>query len=227
MKKLKLAFILLALSSLFLVGCSHPEEAETVAPDYYDKENYIGAAPVSSEYTEEIDITREEMSVFTIEGTTAHMSGVISKDTIRQVKKLIKNYPNVTLINMVNVDGSIDDDANLIASRLIREAGLNSHVAKDGHIASGGTDFFCSGLQRTVEEGAKIGVHSWAGDGVNNAALLPKDDPEHRKYIDYYKEMAMPDPEGFYFFTIRAAEADGMHYMSRAELIQYGLIAES
>lgn len=226
MKKIKLLLVLLALSSLVFLGCSNPGNSQSLAPDHYDKENYIGAAPLSSEYTEEMDITHEEMSAFTVEGTTAHMSGVISNDTIRQVKKLIKDYPEVTLIQMVSVDGSIDDEANLVASRLVRDAGLNIHVAKDGHIASGGTDFFCAGVQRTAEEGAQIGVHSWAGDGVNNAALLPKDDTEHQKYIDYYKEMAMPDPEGFYFFTINAAQADGMHYMSRAELIQYGLIVE-
>lgn len=226
MKKIKLTVIFLVLSALFMVGCSSSTSSQSLAPDHYDKENYIGAASIPSEYAKEMDITREEMSAFTIEGTTAHMSGVISNDTIRQVKKLISDYPAVTLIKMVSVDGSIDDEANLVASRLVREAGLNIHVAKDGHIASGGTDFFCAGVQRTAEEGAQIGVHSWAGDGVNNAALLPKDDPEHQKYIDYYKEMAMPDPEGFYFFTINAAEADGMHYMSRDELVQYGLISQ-
>ncbi|MCH4886390.1 alpha/beta hydrolase [Acidaminobacter sp. JC074] len=193
-------------------------------PDQYDKENYIGAADVQKIMTLQMGITREMMSSFKIEGDVAYMSGVISKDTIRQVKKLIKDYPDVKTIQMVSVDGSVDDESNLVASRLVRQAGLNTYVAKDGHIASGGTDFFCAGVKRTAEEGAQVGVHSWAGGKVTNAALLPKDDEEHKKYIEYYKEMEMPDPKGFYFFTINAAEADGMHYMSMDEMHQYGLV---
>ena len=193
--------------------------------DKYDKENYIGAADVEK-YVKDMGITREEMSSFTIDGDKAYMNGDISKDTIRQIKKLIKDYPNVKTIVMQYVGGSVDDVSNLKASRLVREAGLNTHVPKDGLIASGGTDFFCAGVNRTTEEGAQIGVHSWAGDDITNAAELPREDPSHQKYIDYYKEMEMPDPEGFYFFTINAAVADDMHFMTVEELQTYGLVTE-
>lgn len=194
-----------------------------VKTDKYDTENYIGAAPINKVLTLVVGVTRKDMSSFTIDGDRAYMSGVISADTIRQVKKLIEEYPDVTTIEMVNVDGSIDDESNLVASRMVREAGLDIYISKDGHIASGGTDFFCAGVNRTVEEGAKIGVHSWAGDGVKNAALLAKDDPSHEKYITYYEEMSMPKPSEFYFFTINVAEADGMYYMSMDEINEYGL----
>lgn len=221
MKKILIAILVIIISLGALVGYAFQTPMN---PDKYDSENYIGAADVQKILTLQMGIGREEMSTFTIEGDRAFMSGVISSDTIRQVKKLIKDYPKVETIQMVNVEGSVDDESNLIASRLVRDAGLNIYLAKDGHIASGGTDFFCAGVERTVEEGAMIGVHSWAGDGVTNAALLPKSHEEHKKYIKYYREMEMPDPEGFYFFTINAAEADGMHYMSIDEMVQYGLI---
>lgn len=223
MKKLTIMMLALYVCAMAFGGC---KGSKAVDADKYDKENYIGAADIPKDLSDEMGIAREEMSSFTIEGDVASMTGDISADTIRQVKKLIKEYPNVKTIKMINVGGSIDDESNLVACRLVREAGLNTYVAKDGDIASGGTDFFCAGVKRTAEEGAKIGVHSWAGDGVTNAALLPKDDESHKKYIDYYKEMAMPDPKGFYFFTINAAEADGMHYMSRDELVKFGLVTE-
>ncbi len=101
-----------------------------------------------------------------------------------------------------------------------------SYVASDGVIASGGIDFFCAGVERVVEKGAQVGVRSWADDKVTNAALLPKDSTEHRKYIAYYGEMKMPDPEGFYFFTINAAVASDMYYMTMDELDQFGLISK-
>lgn len=222
MKKIIVTILAICLCAVTFVGC---KLGETANADKYDKENYIGAADISKEI-EEFGITREELSAFTIEGDIASMNGDISADTIRQVKKLIKDYPEVKTIKMIYVGGSIDDESNLIASRLVREAGLNTYVAKDGHIASGGTDFFCAGVKRTAEEGAKIGVHSWAGGDITNAALLPKDDENHKKYIDYYKEMSMSDPEGFYFFTINAAVANDMYYMSMDELVKFGLVTE-
>ena len=56
------------------------------------------------------------------------------------------------------------DDVNLLASREIRNRGIATHIAKDGMVASGGTDMFLAGAKRTIEIGAKLGVHSW-GDG--------------------------------------------------------------
>lgn len=222
MKKIWLILVLSSLA-LFLAACSQSDISSD--PAMYDKENYIGAADIESYMTDEYGIVREEMSAFKIEGDKAYMNGYISADTIRQIKKLLKDYSEVKTIVMQDVSGSLDDVSNLEASRLVREAGLNTIVPVDGHVASGGTDFFCAGVVRTADEGAKVGVHSWAGDGVENAALLAKDHKDHKKYIDYYSEMSMPDPSGFYFFTINAAKADGMHYMSQEELLKYGLVS--
>lgn len=166
------------------------------------------------------------MSKFEVKDDKAYMSGIISEDTIRQVKELTEYYPEAKTIVMTNVEGSIDDTSNLIASRLIRKAGLNTFIAADGMIASGGTDFFCAGIKRTVIEGAKIGVHSWGGDDISNAALLPKDDKSHQPYIEYYKEMKLPQPEGFYFFTIESADADNIYYMTTDEIKRYGIATE-
>lgn len=192
--------------------------------DQYDRNNYIGSADISIAKKVIMGVTREDMSAFTIDGESAYMSGYISSDTIRQVKKLIGDYPRVKTINMKDVGGSIDDISNLEASRLVRQAGLNTHLDKDGHVASGGTDFFCAGVKRTAEEGAKVGIHSWAGVGVDNAALLPEDHVEHQKYIDYYTEMGMGSAKAFYFYTINAATADDIYYMTTEELIEYELV---
>lgn len=222
MKKLIGILMVMALCVFSFVGC----ESSKAQADKYDKENYIGAADISEELTDEYALTRKDMSNFSIKGDVAVMNGLISSDTIRQVEKLIKDYPDVKTIEMVNVEGSIDDESNLIASRLVRKAGLNTDIKKSGLIASGGTDFFCAGVKRTAEKGAKIGVHSWSDGEIMDASKLSKDNKEHKKYIDYYREMKMPDPEGFYFFTIKAADASNIHYMSMDELEKYGLVTE-
>lgn len=166
----------------------------------------------------------EGLVEFKVEGNKAYMNGLISKRTISRVEDLIKNYPEVDTIVMKNVPGSIDDESNLIASRLVRKAGLNIVVEEDSYIASGGVDFFCAGAKRTAHEEAFIGVHSWAAVGVDDASKLPKDDPEHKKYLDYYNEMGIP--EAFYWFTIQSAPADGIYNMTQDERYKYGLIED-
>ena len=43
-------------------------------------------------------------------------------------------------------------------------------------------------------------------------------------YLEYYKDMGIP--EDFYWFTLEAAPYDGIHEMTREEMLQYELIIE-
>ena len=83
--------------------------------------------------------------------------------------------------------------------------------------------FFVAGNRRSIEAGAKIGVHAWS-DGTQSATNFPRGSSEHQPYIDYYASMGLPDPEGFYFFTINAAPPEGIHYMTSEEINRYGLV---
>lgn len=56
---------------------------------------------------------------------------------------------------MGTVDGSVDDESNLVAYKMVREAGLNTYLPSDGDIASGGVDFFIAGIERTVNSNNK------------------------------------------------------------------------
>ena len=43
-------------------------------------------------------------------------------------------------------------------------------------------------------------------------AITSRDHEEHRVYLDFYEEMGIP--EAFYWFTLEAASADEVHWMS-------------
>ena len=165
-----------------------------------------------------------EAASFDVQGDQAIMSGVIDRSTIDEVEILIEEHPEVRTIVMVNVEGSADDEANLVASRLIREAGLNTHVPADGLIASGGVDMFIAGVERTVDQGARVGVHSWAdGDGREGKEISPNS-PKHDPYLSYYEEMGVPDE--FYWFTLDSAPADDMYYMTMSEMDEFDIVTE-
>ena len=148
------------------------------------------------------------------------MTGVISTSTPDAVRTLLDDHPDVATIVMIDVPGSADDNANLEASRLIRDAGIATHATGDSFLASGGVDFYLAGATRTFDPGAQFGVHSWAtGDGIEGSEL-PRDDQQHELYLDYYDEMGIN--ADFYWFTLDAAPAEDIYWMTEAELERYG-----
>lgn len=160
-------------------------------------------------------------AAFDVEGHTATMSGVIGPTTPGKVLELVLQHPEVEMIVMLDVPGSMDDGANLRAAQYVRRHGLATSIPANGEVASGGTDFFLAGVSRTAEPGARFGVHSWSGAGEQGADV-PRDDPEHQKYLDYYREMETP--EAFYWYTLEAASADDIHWMTRDEIDRYGVL---
>lgn len=163
---------------------------------------------------------------FEVEGENLYMNGYICSKTPKQLEKIIANNPEIKTIIMQEVTGSLDDEANFPMAEWVRANGLNTHLTEDSDVESGGTDFFLSGNVRTMEDGAKIGVHSWAEAGTSKEAKdLPKDHPDHELNRKYIEDMLGDDE--FYWYTIYAAPADGMHFMTTEEILKYNLITES
>ena len=148
-------------------------------------------------------------------------------ETLDDFNAMETAFPNINTINIINCDGSSDDETNLLVSAKVHQKGMNTHILDNGDIASGGVDFFLAGVQRTQGTSTRIGVHSWAGGG-NEATDFPVGDAEHQPYIDYYLsiDFTQQEAEDFYYFTINAAAAADIHWMTEAEIMQYGLITQ-
>ena len=155
---------------------------------------------------------------FAVIADTAFMNGSITSKAPATVLQLLFEYPNVNTIIMEHVPGSIDDVANLRAALYVNQFGLTTKLKKGSVIASGGTDFFVAGKNRIVDRGAMIGVHSWA-EGNVKAIDVPKDDPIHKRYLDFYKKVGID--EEFYWYTLEIAEANEMHFMKEEEIEKY------
>ena len=160
---------------------------------------------------------------FDVEGDTARMTGVITAELPATLLRLLVEHPEVEIIEMMVVPGSIDDDANVRAAMYVYDRGLTTKLNATSTIASGGTDFFLGGRTRIVEPGAVIGVHSWGGGGIP-AVDVPRDDPVHELYLEFYEAVGVPAE--FYWFTLEAAPARGMHIMTDEELARYRIRQE-
>lgn len=154
--------------------------------------------------------------------TTLVLNGVINSNTDSAFDEALRQNPNTELIIFRDAPGSDDDETNLQVGRKLYQLGLKTHVDDNGIIASGAVDLYLAGSERTLGANARVGVHSWS-DGSQDATDFPANSSEHQPYINYYKSIGFSDQlaEDFYFFTINAAPADDIHWMTPAEIETY------
>lgn len=160
-----------------------------------------------------------------VEGDHFVATGAIDSTSPEVVRSALEAHPEIKTIVMQFIPGSVDDDANLIASRLLREHGVKTIVPSGGFVASGGTDMFLAGQVREIGSGACLGVHSWGGGGLFDSKQgkdYPKDDPSHQVYLEYYDDIGID--RDFYWYTLEAADSSGIHYMTNAEINRYGVV---
>jgi hypothetical protein len=168
----------------------------------------------------------DEVTVFETAGEGREfllMEGTINSDTPDQLNAILGAEPQVRTIVLLQCLGSSDDEANFPMAREVRERGLNTHLTSDSEIYSGCVDFFLAGNMRSMEPGARIGVHSWYDDDDEmDGAEYPRNSPDHELNRRYVEDMLGSD--AFYWFTLDAAPADGMHYMTEDEIARFGLL---
>lgn len=157
---------------------------------------------------------------FEADGDQIVAMGTIDETTLRSFLEVTSQNPEAKTLVLQNIEGSVDDDANVIFSRAVHVKGFDTVVPSNGLVASGGTDLFLAGNRRTLQQGACVGVHSWSGSGII-ATELPETDPEHDRYLDYFRDIGVD--EDFYWFTLEAAPAESMHWMTAAEANQFDM----
>lgn len=151
---------------------------------------------------------------FIARGDQIIASGTIDDTTLDAFQDVTARNPDIKTLVLQNIEGSADDDANVVFSRVVHDAGFDIVVPSNGLIASGGTDLFLAGKRRILHPGACVGVHSWSGAGIV-ATEIPANDPEHDHYLDYFRDIGVS--EEFYWFTLAAAPAQSIHWMTAAE----------
>lgn len=152
---------------------------------------------------------------FTPDGDRLIADGVIDGRALEDFRIALQENPDVQTLVLRHVPGSADDYANLQLGRIVNAMGLETVVPDGGLVASGGTDLFLAGTTRRIEGDACVGVHAWADTDYGSARNAPEDAPVHRTYLRYYEDIDIAP--AFYWYTLEAADAQEMHWMSPAE----------
>lgn len=161
---------------------------------------------------------------FVAQDTRIIATGTIDHTTLDAFEEFLAENPQADTLVLQYIEGSVDDDANVIFSRAVHAEGFDTVVPSDGMVASGGTDLFLAGCKRTLQPGACVGVHSWSGSGIV-ATELPEVDPEHERYLDYFQDIGVD--KKFYWYTLEAAPSDDMHWMTAAEADRFDMTSHA
>lgn len=165
---------------------------------------------------------------FEVEGQTAYVNGGTNSSSYGIAKRFFDDNPQVNHLVLQRMPGTQDADTNLRIARMIRRRGLTTHVTKRSYIASGAVDLFLSGTERTMECGAKIGVHSWSFHSHNNIGVFsPKNlGSDRRQGVQekFLKDMGIDTR--FYAFTRDAADADDIYILLPKDVARFDLLTE-
>lgn len=165
---------------------------------------------------------------YVLEGDKLFLLGTFDAETRESVLWYLDNKPQIKTLVFTANGGSLDDAAVLSLGRDIRQKGLNTHLVKHGVLASGGLSLFLSGVRRTHDGDALIGVHAWQnchaeGDEqvCRDATEFPAGDPAHDLHGNYTAEML--GSRDLYWLAVESAPADSIHWLTQEEIDQTGI----
>jgi len=119
-----------------------------------------------------------------------------------QFAAMLRDYPGIGVLEMIDCPGTEDDLANLAVGRMIRAKGIATHVPKGGSVRSGGVELFVAGARRIADPGAEFAVHSWMDDSGLEPDDYAASAPENLRYIEYYRQMGMTPAEARAFYDM-------------------------
>ena len=185
----------------------------------------VGFVLILTQQTEVKMSSMVDDMTFTRDGTALIINGETQNDSLVKFKQALSRHPRTKTIILDQISGSENDDVNLKIAKHIRKRKLNTHLTHRSVIESGGIELFMGGVVRTMERGARIGVHSWSDDDDGYSGRdLAKDHPDHKPYIKTYMRLGIP--KSFYWFTLQAAPPEDMYFMTEEELLRFNLITE-
>lgn len=162
---------------------------------------------------------------YILDDTTVVVNGDMGSRVDNQLERLLNKYPGISYAIMEKCPGSRDDEELFKAARMLYNQDVHIHLPPNAKIESGAVDLFLAGTTRTMDEGAKIGVHAWS-DGNTSATAYPVGHEEHEIYIDYYASIgySQQEAENLYYFIINAAGPNNIHYMTAEEILAFGIL---
>lgn len=157
-----------------------------------------------------------------LDGATAALVDATDSRSPASFAAMLRAFPGIVTIEMIECPGTEDDRANLMLGRMIRARGIATHVPDGGSVRSGAVELFLAGARRAADPGAEFAVHAWQDEDGREPGDYSAQAPENRAYLDYYAAMGMSAGEAaaFYAMTNSVPNAEAK-WLSAGEMAQW------
>ncbi|MEM6493124.1 MAG: alpha/beta hydrolase [Pseudomonadota bacterium] len=130
------------------------------------------------------------------------MIGSTDSASPHQFDAMMRDFPGLQTLELIEAPGTTNDIANLALGRRIRAAGLATFVPRWGSVRSGAVEIFLAGKTRRIAPGAQFAVHAWLDNYGREPQDFAPDDPANQLYLDYYTEMGMNEARAKAFYAM-------------------------
>ncbi|OYW16257.1 MAG: hypothetical protein B7Z39_01910 [Novosphingobium sp. 12-64-8] len=137
-----------------------------------------------------------------IDGTRAALVAETDSLSPADFAAMLRAYPGIRTLELVDCPGTVDDTANLRLGRMIRAAGIATDVPPGGSVRSGAVELFLAGARRSAAPDAEFAVHAWLDEDGRQPQDFAHDAPVNRAYIGYYREMGMAPAQAVAFYAL-------------------------
>ncbi|MEP7349878.1 MAG: hypothetical protein ABI668_08005 [Sphingorhabdus sp.] len=217
--KLAVAFRILALGALTLVPSGgHALNNVSVETEIYewveqdDSSMATAASPTLASFGPFNIVTPDR----------AELVGSIESETPAQFRAMLRAFPALRQIDMIDCPGTGDDEANFEIARMVRRAGITTNVPEGGSVRSGGMELFLAGAKRHADPGAEFAVHSWRDEDGMEADDFAESDPVNQEYVAYYREIGMSEDKARAFYAMtNSAPHDDVLYLKTRDIAAY------
>lgn len=170
---------------------------------------------VRAPMTASADARRKAFGPFVVlDATTAALVNTTDSQSPDQFARMLQAFPGIARLDLIDAPGTVHDVANLAVGRLIRAAGIATHVPANGSVRSGAVELFLAGVTHSMEPGARFAVHAWQDERGRGPHDFAPGDPVNRLYTSYYEEMGMSaaDAQAFYAMTNSVPHASALWF---------------
>lgn len=140
-------------------------------------------------------------------------------------QKMLRTYPGITVLEMADCPGTVDDYANLRLGRMIRARGIATHVPDHGSVRSGAVELFLAGATRSAAPDAAFVVHSWIDENGREPDDFAANDPVNKAYVNYYREMGLTGENAAAFYALtNSVPHEDVLMLGRADLAKFAAL---
>ena len=214
---------LLGYAALFGAGTvAHAGSVMTVETTVYEWTEEADSDDSFAEYAQPSQAIASYGPFNVVAPDRAELYGEIDSDAPAQFAAMLRSYPGIKQLVMVDCPGTDDDEANFKVAHMLRKAGIATYVPDGGSVRSGGVELFLAGVKRQAAPDAEFAVHSWIDSDGMEAKDFAANDPVHQSYLKFYREVGMSSDQARAFYDMTNSTPNGdAHYLHGRDIAAY------